>query len=295
MGKEALVTKAVFSTEENMNVLAEYGCKMLFSTYGWRLLGYITWDKKLPDEATGERRRWVKGYRFENGVKLSDEDRVFETSLHRFNSKSGELEDIVVHEDEHVVVMERKTFDLSDEEDNFHFVPNMHVLNHVHQIKDDFEAAMRRLHQMEREKEQFFEDAEHFKREALTAKEREKTGKELVNRLSRENSNLQQRIGNLESLNQRLRAKNMELESMMDETIANAQEVGTVRGMTTDDKIIHAVNKRKEIDEALLDIQPPMGGGENESEDELNEELQALKKQMQEMNTKLSALTAPGS
>ena len=55
--------------------------------------------------------------------------------------------------------------------------------------------------------------AEHFERELLTAKERGKTDMKLLNRLTRDNARLQERIGNLESQNKMLRARIWNLES----------------------------------------------------------------------------------
>ena len=256
MGKEATITKAILEIERCRNILAEYGCKELFTAHGFRCLGYITSDKKLPDEATGKRKRWIKGYRFINDEKLPDEDRIFETCLHRYNKKSGDLDEVIVHEDDFVLVMERKTFDLSDDEGNFQFVPNMHLLSHVHIMKDELSAAENRVHRIQQEKEQSFVDAEHFKREAMNSKSRFKSNSETLNRLTRENSNLQGRIGTLEATNQNLRAKNLEFEATMDELLANAQEKGTVRGMSNNDRVLHAIENKKEVDEKLLDTLP---------------------------------------
>lgn len=285
MSKEATITKAVLEIEKDRKILAEYGCKELFTTHGWQCLGYITYDKKLPDEATGQRRRWIKGYRFENGSPLSPSEHIFETSLHRFNRKAGELQDIVVHEDDFVVVMERKTFDLSDEDDNFQFVPNMHHLNRIQQLKDNADAASDRIYELLQEKDQSLLDVEHFKREAKTAKESAKSNLELLNRLTRDSSELQERIGNLEAKNQKLRASNLEYESMMDELIANAQEKGTIKGMTTDDQVLHAIEKKKDIQEAMFDLEP---GGEDAGQAYQQDELDELKKRLATLERKMS-------
>lgn len=252
MSKESLVYQA----EANIKKMAEYGFKRLFTTHGFRLLGFVTWDKKVPDESLGLRRRKVKGLVFENGTSLSSEERIFETFLDRKNPRSGKLEDIVVHEDDFMILMERKTFDLSDEDDNFQFIPNMHALNHVQQLMDKIDAANRRLGRSKEEKDELFMDCEHFKGEAAIAKEKERTLNVLVNRLTREVSHLQERNGNLEANNQMLMAKNIEYESFMDETTANASEKGTLKGMTTHDMMIHAASKEKELSLAMHEIGP---------------------------------------
>jgi len=64
MGKEAVVYRA----ENALKDLSEYGFKRLYTTQGFRLMGIVTWDKKIPDESLGERRRWVKGLKIENGT-----------------------------------------------------------------------------------------------------------------------------------------------------------------------------------------------------------------------------------
>ena len=278
MGKEAVAYRA----ENALKSLSEYGFKLLFTTQGFRLMGIVTWDKKLPDESLGERRRWIKGLKIENGTPIPRDERVFETSLDRKNPMSGELEEIVVHEDDSMILMARKTFDLDDGEENFQFIPNQHTLNRVQQFMDEIEARGRRIHRLNQEKEQFFLDAEHFKREGITAKEREKTNIELLNRLTRESARLQERIGNLESQNQVLRARNLKYEAQMDEVTANAQEEGTIRGMTTDDLVIHAVQKKKELEGAMLDIQ--------QEDTAVTEQMQDIAGQIQELKDELGVI-----
>lgn len=280
MSKES----TVYQAENALNRLSEYGFKLLFTTHGFRLMGIVTWDKKLPDESLGQRRRWIKGLKIENGTPIPSAEKVFETSLDRKNPMSGDLDDIVVHEDNFMILMERKTFDLNDAEENFQFIPNQHALNSVQKIMDETEEKGRRIHRLGQEKEQFFLDAEHFKREATTAKEREKTNTELRNRLTREGARLQERVGNLESQNQVLRARNLQYESQMDEVMANASEEGTIKGMSTDDKVIHAIQKAKEREEAMLDIQ--------QEDTAVNDQIQDMAGQIQEMKAKLAAVKA---
>jgi len=64
--------------------------------------------------------------------------------------------------------------------------------------------------------------------------------------------------------------------------MANAQEEGTIKGMTTDDLVIHAVQKRKELEGAMLDIQQ-----ENTA---ANEQMQDMAGQMQELRGELEAM-----
>lgn len=275
MGKEAIA----FRTEDYLKQMSENNMKLLFTTHGFKLLGIITWDKMLPDEAMGIRRRWVKGLVMENGHPLPPEERVFETSLQRKNPKSGRLEDIIVHEDDLVVVMERKTFELDDDEKNFQFMPNMHLFNRVQQMTDEIEEGRRRISRLDEEKDQSLLDSEHYKREAQAAKEREKTQKELLNRLTRENSMLHEKLGNLESVASLFRAKNLELESFVDEITANAQEKGTIRGMTTDDQVLHAVETKKELYQTMMDIEPGVSaedGGQGDEEVDLREQVKKL-------------------
>lgn len=278
MGKKAVVYRA----ERALKDLSECDFKLLYTTQGFRLMGIVVWDKKIPDESLGERRRWIKGLKIENGTPIPSDEEVFETSLDRKNPISGELEDIVVHEDDSMILMARKTFDLDDGEENFQFIPNQHMLNRVHQFMDEIEEKGRRIHRLSQEKEQFFLDAEHFKREGMTAKERIKTNMELLNRLTRENARLQERIGNLESQNQVFRAKNLQYESQMDEEMANAQEEGTIKGMTTDDRVIHAIQKTKEKEEAMMDIQ--------QEDTAVNEQIQDLTGRMQKMQSEMEAM-----
>lgn len=282
MGKEAVVYRA----ENALKDLSEYGFKLLFTTQGFRLMGIVTWDKKVPDESLGERRRWVKGLKIENGTPIPLDEKVFETSLDRKNPVSGDLDEIVVHEDSFMILMARKTFDLDDGDENFQFIPNQHMLNRVQQFMDEIEARGRRINRLNQEKEQSFLDAEHFKREGITAKEREKTNMELLNRLTREGARLQERIGNLESQNQVLRARNLKYESQMDEVMANAQEEGTIKGMSSDDLVIHAIQKKKEVEEAMMDIQ--------QEDTATNEQIQEMAGQLQEMKTELVAMKNAG-
>lgn len=278
MGKEAIA----YHAESALKDLSECGFKLLFTTQGFRLMGIVTWDKKLPDESLGERRRWIKGLKIENGTPIPLDEKVFETSLDRKNPKSGELDEIVVHEDDSMILMARKTFDLDDGEENFQFIPNQYALNRVQQFMDEIEARGRRIHRLSQEKEQSFLDAEHFKREGITAKERQKTDMELLNRLTRESARLQERIGNLESQNQVLRARNLQYESQMDELMANAQEEGTIKGMTTDDLVIHAIQKKKEVEVAMIGIQQEDTG--------TNEQMQEMTGQIQEIKGELGTM-----
>lgn len=75
----------------------------------------------------------------------------------------------------------------------------------------------KKINQLENERNLAFLDADFFERTASMAKEREKTNMELLNRLTRENARLQERIGNLESLNQIIKTRNQQYESQMDE------------------------------------------------------------------------------
>lgn len=284
MGKESLV----YRTEDDLLRLSEEGFKLLFTTLEFKLLGIVTWDKYLPDEAMGERRRWIKGLKFQgNGQPVPMEERVFETSLHRKNPKTGGFDDLVVHEDSNVIVMARKTFDLSDDDDNFFFIPNMYYLRKVQLLMDDLEASNRRLSRLKEEKEELFLDAEHFKTVAATSKEREKSRQELLNRLTREIGRLQERIGNLEAVQQKLRAKNIQYEAEMDERMANASEEGTVRGMTVHDQLIHAVEKETELAEKMIDIMP-QGANVSEQMQGVMQEMKETKQLMQELKTKSS-------
>jgi hypothetical protein len=258
--------------------MSENNMKLLFTTHGFKLLGIVTYDKKEPDESLGIRRRWVKGLVMENGHPLPPEDRVFETTLDRKNPKSGKLEDIVAHEDDLVIVMERKTFELDEDEKNFQFMPNMHLMNRIQQITDEIEEGRRRISRLQEEKEETILNSEHFEREAKAAKEREKTQKEIVNRLTRENNMLAEQIGNLESVSSKLRSKNLELEAFVDETTANAQEKGTMRGMTTSDLVLSAVETTKDIHQAMMDIAPgePMDDSGSEEDIDLKEQVKKL-------------------
>jgi len=185
-----------------------------------------------------------------------------------------------------MILMARKTFDLDDGEENFQFIPNQHMLNRVQQFMDEIEAKGRRIQRLGQEKEQFFQDAEHFKREGITAKEREKTNIELLNRLTRDGARLQERIGNLESQNQVLRARNVQYESQMDEIMANSQEEGTIKGMNTDDLVIHAIQKTKDKEEAMMDIQ--------QEDTARNEQIQEMAGKLQDMKAELSAMKNTG-
>jgi len=278
MSKES----TVFQAEDILKKLTENSFKRLYTTYGFRLMGIVTWDKKVPDESLGERRRQIKGLKIENGTSIPLDKKLFDTYLDRKNPKSGELDSIVVHEDDSMILMARKTFDLDDGDENFQFIPNPHMLNKVQQYIDEIDARGRRINRLVQEKEQSFLDAEHFQREATTTKEREKTNKELLNRLTREHSRLQLRIGNLESQNQVIRARNLQYEAQMDEITANAQEKGTIAGMTTDDRVIHSIQKRKEIDQELMDIQKETDEGDGQ--------LQVIQEQVEELKVDIGAM-----
>lgn len=137
---------------------------------------------------------------------------------------------------------------LDDAEKKFQFIPHQHALAKVQQCMDEIDVSKRRICRLNQEKDQSFLDAEHFKRQGITAKEREKTNTELLNRLSRESARLQERIGNLESQNQMLRARNLQYEAQMDEVLADIQEARTIKGMTTDDKDMHVKVLKKRCD-----------------------------------------------
>ena len=290
MSKDTLV----YRTEDNLLRLSEEGFKLLFTTFEFKLLGIVTWDKYLPDEAMGERRRWIKGLKIQdNGQPVPMEERIFETSLHRKNPKTGGFDDLVVHEDSHVIVMARKTFDLSDDDDNFYFIPNMYYLKKVQHLMDDLEASNRRLSRLKGEKEELFMDAEHFKTVAATSKERERSRLELLNRLTRENGRLQESKGNMEALLQKLRAKILQYEAEMDERMANATEDGTVRGMTVHDQLIHAAEKETELAEAMLNIMP-QGANSAEQMEELVQEIKLLKQGLEAKSPEPANPEAPG-
>lgn len=252
MNKEALVYQA----ETVLRQLAENNFKLLFSTHNFQLMGIVTWDRKELDEPSGVKRRMIKGLRIGNGVPLAPEEMLFETSLHRKNPMSGQLDDIVVHEDDKIILMERKSFELSDDEDNFQFMVNMNWLNKTQQLLDEIEANYRRINRLNEEKDETMLDVEHFKREAQAAREKQKTQTEMLNRLTRNNAVLQERIGNLEAAYYQSRARNLKYEAMMDETIANATEEGTVIAMTSDDRILHAAQKKGELYQAMHEIEP---------------------------------------
>lgn len=282
MSKQAVA----YQMDDCLRDLLENNMKLLLTTHHFKVLGIVTWDRMLSDESTGMRRRWIKGLVFENGMPVSSKERVFETSLHRKNPKSGQLEDIVAHEDDLCIIMERKTFDLSDDEENFQFMPNMHLFTRVQQMTDEIKEGHRRIQRLRDENEQMFRDAEHFKLEGTTAKERERTSKELVNRLTRECSTLREKVGNLESMVYMLRAKNLEYEARMDEAMANAQEMGTIKGMTTDDQVIHAVEKKKELYQAMMDIEPGFegeGATTGNEIDEMREQIAVLTENMSKL------------
>ena len=57
----------------------------------------------------------------------------------------------------------------------------------------------------------------------------------------------------------------------MDEVTSNAQEKGTVRGMTTSDQLIHAAEKQKEINEAMHEIEPESAGVSDQLQEMLGE------------------------
>lgn len=280
MGKQSIA----FNTEDLLKQMAENNMKLLFTTHGFKLLGITTYDKRLPDEATGARRRWVKGLAIEDGHPLPAEDRVFETLLDWKNPKTGKLEEVVAHEDDFVIVMERKTFEISDDEKNFQFLPNMHYMSHVQQMVDQIDEGRRRIGRLEEEKEQSLLDSDHFQREAQAAKEREKTLKELVNRLTREHAMMSEKIGNLESLAFMFRAKNLELEAFLDETTANATERGTIKGMTTDDMLIHASEKKKELYNSMIDIEPGVIADDESSSEKSLDMREELKKLTETVN-----------
>ena len=74
----------------------------------------------------------------------------------------------------------------------------------------------KKINQLKNERDLAFLDADFFERNLSTAKEREKTDMELLNRLTRESARLQERVGNLESQNQAFRIRNLQYESQID-------------------------------------------------------------------------------
>ncbi|MBE3141007.1 MAG: hypothetical protein IMZ53_10530 [Thermoplasmata archaeon] len=178
--------------------------------------------------------------------------------------------------------MERKSFELSDDEDNFQFMANMHWLNRTQQLLDEIDASGRRINRLNEEKDECMLDVEHYKREAQTAKEKQKTQTEMLNRLTRNNAILQERIGNLEASYYQSRARNLAYEAMVDEKIANATEEGTVLAMTSDDAILHAAQKKAEIYQAMHEIEPESMGTTDTLQvimEEIEEIKQAIKPQ----------------
>lgn len=253
MNREAIVFDAV----DILNKLSGIDCKWLYTTSGFRLLGIITSDRNLDDEGTGLKRRWIKGLRLDMDEDVPLEDRLFETSLHRKNPKSGMLEPIVVHEDSHMILMERKTFDLNDEAENFQSMPNLKALNRVKEIIDKSHALDRTLQALDSQMIQAKVDVNFYSNEATLAREEAETHKADVQRLQRDNIQYKRNYSQLEALYNDIRAKLGEYTAYQDEMLANASERGTEKAMTAKDRIVQDLQDRKDIEIAHQEITTP--------------------------------------
>ena len=253
MNKEAVVFDAV----DSLNKLSDIDCKWLYTTSGFRLLGIITSDRNLDDEDTGLKRRWIKGLRLDVDENVSLDDRLFETSLHRKNPKSGMLEPIVVHEDNHMILMERKTFDLDDEPENFQPMPNLKMLNRVKEIIDKNSALERTIQSLDAQERQDKIDVDFYSNEAKIAREEAETNKADVQRLQKDNIQHKRNYSQLEASYTDVRAKLGEYTAYQDEMLANASERGTEKAMTSKDRIVQDLQDRKEIEIAHQEITTP--------------------------------------
>jgi len=247
----------VFEAVDALKRLTNIDCKWLYTTSGFRLLGIITSDRHLDDEGTGLKRRWIKGLRLDADEDMPLEDRLFETSLHRKNPMSGMLESIVVFEDSHMVLMERKTFDLSDEAENFQPMPNLKALNRVKEIMDKNSALDRTIQSLVSQLGQAKIDVDFFSNEANMAREEAETNKEDVKRLQRENIQFKRNYSHLEASYNDVRAKVQEYVAYQDEKLANASERGTEKAMLPKDRIVQDLQDRKEIETAHQEITAP--------------------------------------
>lgn len=253
MNKEAVVFDAV----DILNKLSSIDCKWLYTTSGFRLLGIITSDRNLDDEDTGLKRRWIKGLRLDMDGDIPLEDRLFETSLHRKNPTSGMLEPIVVHEDSHMILMERKTFDLNDEAENFQPMPNLKALNRVKEIIDKNRALDRTIQALDSQMRQAKVDVNFYSNEATLARDEAETHKADVQRLQRDNIQYKRNYSQLEASYNDIRAKVRESVAFQDETLANATERGTEQAMTAKDRIVQDLQDRKDIELAHQEIATP--------------------------------------
>lgn len=283
MGKEALV----YHAEAMLKQLEENDFKLLFTTNGFKLLGIVTWDRKVHDESMGIKRRMIKGLRIEDDHPLPNKDRivekeerVFTTFLDRKNPLSGQLDSIVVHEDGHIILTERKSFELDDSEENFQFMKNMKWYNRIQELLDEIDATHRRIDRLKEEKEEVYLDVEHYRSEAQAAKEKTKTISEVNIRLTRENAVLQEQIGNLRAAYSHVRSTNLKHEAMIDEKMAGATEEGTIRGMSSDDLMIHAAEKKAELHRTMHEISPESTG--------IMDELQYLTEKVESLEARLS-------
>jgi len=281
----------VFEAVDAFNQLLDIGCKWLYTTSGFRLLGIITSDKNLDDEATGLKRRWIKGLRLDVDGNIPLEDRLFETSLHRKNQKSGTLEPIVVHEDSHMVLMERKTFDLDDEPENFQPMPNLKMLNRVKEIMDKNSALIGTIHSLDSQNDQAKVDVDWYSNEAKMAREEAETFKADVHRLQKDNIQYKRNYSQLESEYNDIRAKVQEQVAFQDETLANSAERGTEKAMTQKDRIVQDLQDRKEIEIAHQEIATP--STDSSALKEIKAKLDELSKKYDEVKTQASGQTEP--
>jgi len=247
----------VFDAVDSLNKLADIDSRWLYTTAGFRLLGIITSDRNLDDEDTGLKRRWIKGLRLDVNGNASLEDRLFETSLHRKNPMSGELEPIVVHEDDHMVLMERKTFDLDDDAENFQPMPNLKALSRVKEVMDKSSAMERTLQVLDRQMKQDKVDINFYSNEATIAREEAETHKADVQRLQKDNIQYKRNYSHLEAEYNDIRAKVEERIAYQDEKLANATDKGTEQAMTPKDRTIQALQDKKEIETVIQEISPP--------------------------------------
>jgi len=213
----------VLGSMRKLHALRESDCKLLVRVDGYVLAGIVTKIKRVYDSQIGRDRRWALG--------VTMEGNIFEEPLDRKNPQSGRLEDCVQRETEFMMYTARKTFDSTDKDANFSWLPHQFSLDNVKGMEDEVDGLRRVNLRMDDQHKADRKRMELLEQDAGNSSERNKNLRETVYHITRKLNELEMENQGMYTLLMKLRGHGLVVEGELSVEVSRALEKGKERAM----------------------------------------------------------------
>ena len=237
--------KFVLSIVDILNKLRKSPYLLFIRARGMEPVGIVTKIELKYDPGWGIMRSWAKGLTFDG--------KKFEEPLDRKNKRTGELEDLVQMKNDLLIITARNSTDPDDDnEANFQYFMNPHMINDTKDKLDSVKEKDRIIHDLEKRLKEATTKMDTYRAVADSVESEVNSLRERVRNLSERLSEQTQRAEEYKRQLKELQIGLIREESKLDEKLKTSDRLGKLEGKDSADLILEAAKKqamaREELD-----------------------------------------------